>query len=40
MFEGIKIVKTLECVGGFVPKSWTNVKERKLTGISLTEWIF
>ena len=24
MFEGIKIVTTLECVRGFVPKGWTN----------------
>ena len=26
MFEGIKIVTTLECVRGFVPKDWTKDK--------------
>ena len=35
MFEGIKIVSALDCVWGFVPKSWTNVREGKLTVVSL-----
>ena len=34
MFEGIKIVSTLDCVWGFVPKSWINVRESKLTVVS------
>ena len=26
VLEGIKIVTTLECVRGFVPKGWTNIR--------------
>ena len=40
MFEGIKIVSTLDFVRGFVPKSWTNVRQSKLTVVSLTKWTF
>ena len=40
MFEGIKIVTTLECVRGFVPKGWTNVRQSMLTVISLSKWTF
>ena len=36
MFEGIKIVTTLECVKGFVLKDWTNIRQSKLTVISLS----
>ena len=39
MFEGVKIVTTLECVRGFVPKGWTNVRQM-LTVISLLKWTF
>ena len=28
VFEGIKIVSTLDSVLGFVPKCWTNVREK------------
>ena len=31
MFEGIKTATTLECVQGFVPKGWINVRQSKLT---------
>ena len=31
MFEGIKIVGTLECVYGFILKCWTNIWQKKLT---------
>ena len=37
MFEGIMVFSTLECVRGFIPKSWTNIRQDKLTGISLTK---
>ena len=40
MFEGIKIVTTLEYVRGFVPKGWTNVRQSMLTVISLLKWTF
>ena len=40
MFEGIKIVTTLECVWGFVPKGWTNIRQSTLTVISLSKWTF
>ena len=38
MFEGIKIVTTLECVRGFAPKGWTNGRQSLLTVISLLKW--
>ena len=37
MFEGIKIVTTLECVRGFVLKGWTNVRQSMLTVTSLSK---
>ena len=40
VFEGIKIVSALECFRGFVPKSWTNVRQSKLTLISLAKRTF
>ena len=40
MFEGIKIVTTLEYVKGLVPKGWTNIRQSKLIVISLTKWRF
>ena len=40
MFEGIKIVSTLECVRGFILKRWTGIRQSKLTGISLTKLTF
>ena len=27
MFEGIKIVTTLDCVRALVPKGWTNIRQ-------------
>ena len=35
MFEGIKIVTTLDCVSGFVPKGWTNIRHSILIIITL-----
>ena len=29
MFEGIKIVTTLECVWSFAPKDWNNIRQSK-----------
>ena len=40
VFEGIKIVSTVDCVLGFVPKCWTNVRERKLTVVSFAKGHF
>ena len=40
MFEGIKVISTLECVRSFIPESWANVWESTLTGISPTKWTF
>ena len=40
MFEGIKIVITLVCVRGLVPKGWTNIRQSILTVTSLSKWIF
>ena len=40
MFEGIKIATILECVRGFVPKGWTNIRQSILTVISLPKWTF
>ena len=40
VFEGIKIVSTLECFRGFVPKCWTNVRQSKLTVVSLAKRTF
>ena len=40
MFEVIKIVNTLECVRGFVPKGWINIRQSILTVISLSKWTF
>ena len=37
MFEGIMVFSTLEFIRGFIPKSWTNIREDKLTGISFTK---
>ena len=40
VFEDITIVDTLECVRGFVTKRWTNVKQGKLTVVSLAKRTF
>ena len=40
MFEGIKIFSMFKCVQSFIPKSWTNIWQNKLTGISLKKWTF
>ena len=40
MFEGIKIVTTLECVKSFAPEGWTNIRQSILTVISLSKWTF
>ena len=40
MFEGIKIVTTLECVRVFVPKGRTNIRQSILTVISPSKWTF
>ena len=37
VFEGIKIVNTLECVRGFIPKSWTNARQSKLPVVNLAK---
>ena len=37
VFEGIKIVSVLEFFRGFVPKIWTNVRQTKLTIVSLAK---
>ena len=29
MFEGIKIVSTLECVRGFIPKRWNKIRQEQ-----------
>ena len=36
ILERIKIVITY--IRGFVPKSWNNVEQTKLTVVSLTKW--
>ena len=40
MFEGLKIVTTLECMKGLVPKSYTNIRQSILTVISPRKWTF
>ena len=40
MFEDRKIANKLDCVRGFIPKIWSILRERKLTGVSLAEWTF
>ena len=40
VFEVIKTVNRLEFVRGFVPKSWTNVSQSKLTVASLAKRTF
>ena len=37
VFEGITIVSVLECFQGFVPKRWSNVRQSKLTIVSLVK---
>ena len=36
-FKGIKIVSVLECLRCFVPKYWSNVRQSKLTVVSLVK---
>ena len=40
VFEGIKTVTALEYFAGFVPKSWTNVRQSKLTVASFAKKTF
>ena len=40
VFEGIKIVSALGCFRGFVSNSWTNVRQSKLTAVSLAKKTF
>ena len=40
IFEGIKIVTMLQCVRGFIPKGWTNVRQSMLTVVNLSKWTF
>ena len=40
VFEGTKIFSVLECFRGFVPNSWTNVRQSKLIVVSLAKKAF
>ena len=40
VFEGIKIVITLELTWDFIPKSLNNVRQSKLTVVSLAKRAF
>lgn len=37
MYEGIKIVSMLECIRGFATKCWINIRQSKMTIISLSK---